>query len=216
MDGNALVLREWEHALRAEDKSEQTVRSYTESARMLVNFLDGADLLTVSPDDLRRFLADLLARRSPATAAVRYRSLQQFYGWAVRDGLMDTSPMATRRPPSVPVVPVPVVPIGDLRKLLKACEGKDFLDLRDAALIRLTLEPGAMRRAEVVGLTLDAVDLEGDVVVVLGKGRRPRATPYGHRTGQALTRYLRTRMRHPRRTGRTRCGSHRKARGARS
>jgi site-specific recombinase XerD len=197
VDGNALVLREWEHALRSEHKSEQTVRSYTESARMLAMFLDGADLLTVSTDDLRRFLADLLARRSPSTAAVRYRSLQQLYGWAVRDKLIATSPMATMRPPSVPERPVPVVPIDDLRKLLKACEGRDFLDLRDTALIRLMLEPGGMRRAEVIGLTLDAVDLEGDVVVVLGKGRRPRAIPYGHRTGQALTRYLRARMRYP-------------------
>jgi site-specific recombinase XerD len=197
VDGNALLLREWEHALRAEHKSDQTVRSYTESARMLAGFLDGADLLTVSTDDLRRFLADLLAHRSPSTAAVRYRSLQQLYGWALRDGLIDTSPMATMRPPTVPVVPVPVVPMEDLRKLLRACEGHDFLELRDTALIRLMLEPGGMRRAEVVGLMLGDVDLEGDVVVVLGKGRRPRAIPYGHKTGQALTRYLRARGRHP-------------------
>jgi site-specific recombinase XerD len=197
VDGNSLVLREWEHALRAEHKSDQTVRSYTESARMLAIFLDGADLLTVSTDDLRRFLADLLARRSPSTAAVRYRSLQQFYAWAVRDQLIDTSPTATMRPPSVPEKMVPVIHIDDLRKLLKACEGRDFHDLRDTALIRLMLEPGGMRRAEVVGLAVGDVDLESDVVVVLGKGRRPRAIPYGHKTGQALTRYLRARMRHP-------------------
>jgi site-specific recombinase XerD len=197
VDGNSLLLREWEHALRAEHKSDQTVRSYIESARMLAIFLDDADLLSVTADDLRRFLADLLARRSPSTAAVRYRSLQQFYGWALRDRLIDTSPMATMRPPTVPVVPVPVVPIEDLRKLLRACEGRDFLEVRDTVLIRLMLEPGGMRRAEVVGLTLSDVDLEGDVVVVVGKGRRPRAIPFGHKTGQALTRYLRARTRHP-------------------
>ena len=86
----------------------------------------------------------------------------------------------------------------DLRKLLKACEGRDFLDLRDAVLIRLMLEPGGMRRAEITGLTVDSIDLENDVVVVMGKGRRPRAIPYGHKTGQALTRYLRVRMGHQR------------------
>jgi site-specific recombinase XerD len=197
VDANALVLREWEHALLAEHRSRETVRSYTESARMLAIFLDGADLLTASTDDLRRFIGWLLAHRSPATAATRYRSLQQFYGWAVRDGLIDTSPMATMRPPTVPEKPVPVVPIDDLRKLLKACEGRDFHELRDTALIRLMLEPGGMRRSEVIGLTLSAVDLESDVVVVVGKGRRPRAIPYGHKTGQALTRYLRARMGHP-------------------
>jgi site-specific recombinase XerD len=197
VDANALVLREWEHTLRQENRTDATVRSYTESARMLAIFLDGADLLTVSTDDLRRFLADLLARRSPSTAAVRYRSLQQLYAWAVRENIIGTNPMATMRPPTVPAVPVPVVPLDDLRKLLKACEGRDFHALRDTALIRLMLEPGGMRRAEVIGLTLSAVDLESDVVVVLGKARRPRSIPYGHRTGQALTRYLRARMSHP-------------------
>jgi site-specific recombinase XerD len=196
MDANGLVLREWTHALKAEHKTDATVRSYIESVRMLAGYLDGADVLAATTDDLRRFIAHLLATRSPSTAAVRYRSLQQFYGWAVRDGLVESSPMATMRPPSIPERPVPVVPVDDLRKLLKACEGRDFLELRDAAIIRLMLEPGGMRRAEVAGLNVDSVDLDSDVVVVLGKGRRPRAIPYGHRTGQALTRYLRARAGH--------------------
>jgi site-specific recombinase XerD len=115
----------------------------------------------------------------------------------VRDGLREDNPMATMRPPAIPEHPVPVVPLDDLRKLLKACEGRDFLELRDTALIRLMLEPGGMRRAEVAGLRVEDVDLESDVVVVVGKGRRPRAIPYGHKTGQALTRYLRARMGHP-------------------
>lgn len=174
-----------------------TIRSYTESARMLIEFLNGAEALDASTDDLRRFIAHLLHHRSPSTAAVRYRSLQQFYGWAVRDGLIDSSPMATMRPPSIPDKPVPVIPLDDLRKLLKACEGREFLELRDAAIIRLMLEPGGMRRAEAVGLTVDSVDLDSDVVVVVGKGRRPRGIPYGHKTGQAIARYLRARSKHP-------------------
>jgi site-specific recombinase XerD len=200
VDANALVLREWTHALKAEHKSDATVRSYIESARMLARFLAvtnvTADILTAPTDDLRRFIAELLATRSPSTAAVRYRSLQQLYAWAVRDGLRDDNPMATMRPPTIPEKPVPVVSVEELRRLLKACEGRDFLELRDTALIRLMLEPGGMRRAEVVGLRVGDVDLENDVVVVLGKGRRPRAIPYGHKTGQALTRYLRARMKH--------------------
>jgi site-specific recombinase XerD len=197
MDTNGLVLREWTHALRSEHKTDATVRSYTESVRMLADFLGNADVLAATTDDLRRFIADLLGRRSASTAAVRYRSLQQFYGWAMRDGLRDDNPMTTMRPPAIPEHPVPVVSVDDLRTLLRACEGRDFLALRDSAVIRLMLEPGGMRRAEVVGLTLSAIDLENDAVVVMGKGRRPRAIPYGHKTGQALTRYLRTRMKHP-------------------
>jgi site-specific recombinase XerD len=52
-------------------------------------------------------------------------------------------------------------------------------------------EPGGMHRAEVIGLTVGSIDLDSDVAVVIGKGRGLRGIPYGHRTGQALTRYLR-------------------------
>jgi len=35
-----------------------------------------------------------------------------------------------------------------------------------------------------------------DVLLVLGKGRRERALPFGHKAGEALERYLRVRARH--------------------
>lgn len=193
-----LVLREWEHALRSEHKSEQTVRSYTESVRMLAGFLPaGTDVLGVDTDGLRRFIADQLTRNKANTAGVRYRSLQQFYNWAVRDDLIKVSPMVGMRPPSIPETPVPVVPIDQLRKLLKVCEGKDFLGLRDTAILRVMLEPGGMRRSEVAELMVSSVDLDYDSILVMGKGRKPRSIPYGHKTGRALTRYMRARGEHP-------------------
>ena len=56
-------------------------------------------------------------------------------------------------------------------------------------MIMLLLDTGA-RRAELVGLKLADVDLELDVLLVLGKGRRERALPFGHKAGAALDRYL--------------------------
>src|SRR5262249_5146863 len=40
------------------------------------------------------------------------------------------------------------------------------------------------------------IDLDADVALVLGKGRRPRACPFGDKTGQAIERYLRERGKH--------------------
>jgi len=59
----------------------------------------------------------------------------------------------------------------------------------------LLLDTGA-RRAEMVGIKLADVDLELDILLVLGKGRRERTLPFGRRAGQALDRYLRARARH--------------------
>ena len=45
------------------------------------------------------------------------------------------------------------------------------------------------RRAELAGLRV--ADLDLDVALVLGKGRRERALPFGRNTAVALDRYLR-------------------------
>jgi site-specific recombinase XerD len=41
------------------------------------------------------------------------------------------------------------------------------------------------------------VDFDLDVLLVLGKGRRERALPFGRKSALALDRYLRARARHP-------------------
>jgi hypothetical protein len=82
----------------------------TESARRLLNILDGADPLEACTDDLRRYVAHLLGHRSPATAAVRYRV---------------TAAVLRLGRPRQPA------PVADPGKLLKACEGRDSRQLRD-------------------------------------------------------------------------------------
>jgi site-specific recombinase XerD len=52
------------------------------------------------------------------------------------------------------------------------------------------------RRAELLGMRLEDLDFEYDVVRVIGKGGRERALPFGRKTALALDRYLRARSRH--------------------
>jgi site-specific recombinase XerC len=100
-------------------------------------------------------------------------------------------------PPQIPDEPPPVLTDDQLRRLLKACEGRDFTDQRDAAILRLFLDTG-VRVSEAAGIMLPGdLDLDDQVVIVLGKGRRPRAVPFGRKTALALDRYLRMRASHP-------------------
>lgn len=84
----------------------------------------------------------------------------------------------------------------ELRKLLKVCEGSSHEERRDSAMIRLLVDTG-MRASELVNLRVDDIDRDQGVAVVMGKGRRPRACPYGSRTARDLDRYLRVRRVHP-------------------
>jgi site-specific recombinase XerC len=59
---------------------------------------------------------------------------------------------------------------GELRRLLKSCEGRDFADRRDAAILRLFLDTGVWV-AEAAGIMLPGdLDLDDQVVIVLGEG----------------------------------------------
>jgi site-specific recombinase XerD len=151
--------------LRAEDKSERTVKSYTEAVRLFADFLAerGHPLAVdgITRDDVRAFVADQLERWKPLTALNRYRGLQAFFKWAVAEGELEASPMAGMNPPQIPDEPPSVLTDDELRRLLKACEGRDFADRRDAAIIRLLLD---------TGITLPGdLDLDDQVVIVLVK-----------------------------------------------
>jgi site-specific recombinase XerC len=100
--------------------------------------------------------------------------------------------MAWMRPPALPESPIPLLSLDQLRALLKVCEGKEYPERRDTAVIRLFVDAG-MRLSELTNLTVNDVDLSDGVALVLGKCRRPRACPFGPRTAQALDRHLRSR-----------------------
>jgi integrase len=73
------------------------------------------------------------------------------------------------------------------RRLLATCAGKSFEDRRDTVLILLLVDVGP-RRAELMGLTVDDVDFDLEVLLVLGKGRRERALPFGRNGSAPATR----------------------------
>jgi site-specific recombinase XerD len=191
------LARSFERHLRAANRSENTVASYLESVRQAEAFLAtrGRTLLSARRTDLEAFLADLLRRRSPSTVATRHKVLGVLYRWLQEEEEITTNPMVRIKAPIVPEQPVEVIAEDGLRRLLAACAGKTFEARRDTAIIMFLLDTGA-RRAEVAGLRVADVDFDLDLAVVLGKGRRERALPFGRKTALALDRYLRARVRH--------------------
>lgn len=103
--------------------------------------------------------------------------------------------MAEMKPPTITKKPIQVLNEERLRALLGTCSAKTFIDRRDNAISRLFVDTG-IRRAEMAGLGVDDIDIREQVAQVYGKGRRPRSVPFGVRTAQALSRYLRERSRH--------------------
>jgi site-specific recombinase XerD len=99
------------------------------------------------------------------------------------------------RQPRTPTKLVPIISAEDTGKLLDTCKGRNFVHVRDEAIIRLLANTGA-RLSEVAGLRTDDVVLALETVRYHGKGAKERRVRLGPRTARALSRYLRSRSSH--------------------
>lgn len=194
------LIPSWRLSLQAANKSPRTVQSYVESADQFVAFLSTRGM-PLTPDTIARehveaWISHLLDHWKPATAAVRFRSLQQLFKWLEDEGEIRRSPMTKMRPPKVPEEIVGVLTEDQLRRLLATCEGATLVERRDQAILRLLVDCGG-RRAGIAGLGVADVNLEQRTAIIKLKGGDPLIVPFGVKTARAIDRYLRVRLRHP-------------------
>jgi integrase/recombinase XerD len=155
----------------------------------------------VSGHDVQRWMVHLLTRYSHAYASNQFRALQQFFRWLAEEEQLP-DPMNRLRAPKVTEKLVPVFTSGELSALERTCQGRSFVQRRDAAIIAVLTATG-IRAGELAGIRYDPgdprrsdLDLWAREITVRGKGGRARIVRIGHDTARALDRYLRVRARH--------------------
>ncbi|KLO29578.1 hypothetical protein ABH37_13270 [Mycobacterium haemophilum] len=132
----------------------------------------------------------------PSTARARQLGVRRFSAWLEEEGEVDADPLLGLKAPKLDSKVTESLTETELRRLIKACVGKEFRDRRDEAIVRLMAETG-MRAGELCGLTVADVDLtRGLATVRRGKGAKGRITPFGPQTARAIDRYLRARRTH--------------------
>ena len=199
-------LRDWERSLRSGNYPDTTRYNYLLAAAQLARYLGdespdpdadaaAADPAAVTRAHVESFQGWMIDTRSASTALNKHKSLQQFFKWLVADEEIDRSPMDRVRQPKTPKKLVPVIRDEDTKKILDACRGKGFANLRDEAIIRLFYNTGA-RLSEIGNLDLEDIDLASESVHIHGKGGKDRRVRFGPRTARALSRYLRARATH--------------------
>ena len=131
--GLSSLIPSWERSLRARNRAAKTIRSYGDTARLFEGFLLREGLPTVVADvgreHVESFIEAQLREFRPATAAVRYRSLQQFFKWALEEEEISESPMARMSPPHVPEEPVPVVSDDEIKRAVEVAQAGFVWDL---------------------------------------------------------------------------------------
>jgi site-specific recombinase XerD len=203
----ATFLVDWDRSLRSGNYPPTTRYNYLLAAAQLGRYLIEQDRhldvreaaqtpTAVGRQHVEAFQTWMIESRSPATALNKHKALQQFFKWLMLDEEeIDQSPMLRVRQPRTPIKLVPIISAEDTSKLLDTCKGRDFVHIRDAAIIRLLANTGA-RLSEVAGLRIDDVELPLEAVRYHGKGAKDRRVRLGPRTARALSRYLRSRASH--------------------
>ncbi|MHB1162837.1 MAG: tyrosine-type recombinase/integrase [Chloroflexota bacterium] len=193
------LVQSYRRSLLAANKAPSTVKTYCEALEAFGSFLASKGMpqvvAAITREHVESFITGQLEQWKPQTARTRYQALRGFFNWLVEEGEITASPMVHMKNPHVPEEPPSVITENQMKRLLKTCDGADYADRRDRAIIMMLLDTG-MRRSELAGLKVEDVDFEHNVALVMGKGRRPRACPFGRKTALALDRYLRARVKH--------------------
>ena len=189
-----VALGEYERHMVAErDLAAHTVRAYSTDLRSLADHaramgVHAPEALTLSV--LRSWLANQQTRgRARTTLARRATAVRVFTRWMVRTGrahedagAMLASPTQQRSLPAT-------LSLQEVRHLLDATAESALEEgpagLRDVAILELLYATGC-RVGELVGLDVDDVDRERNVVRLFGKGRKERSAPFGLPAAAAL------------------------------
>lgn len=194
----AALITSWTVHLRAERKSPQTIASYVAGAQGFLRFCERE---SIDPILDRRtaasYVADLLeAGAAASTARQRQLAVRRFSHWLAEEGEIEQDALLGIKPVKLDELVVEPLSDDQIRAMLKACNGKRFVDRRDEAMLRVLFEC-ALRIGELLALDVDDVDIaNGSAIIRRGKGGKGRSVPFGPQTARSIDRWLRMRATH--------------------
>jgi integrase/recombinase XerC len=194
----ARVLGAYERHLASErDLTPHTVRAYVGDIAALLEHATRLGLVDVTELDLRTLRSWLAKQQtmglSRTTLARRATAARVFTGWLHRTGQLPHDVGATLGSPKARRTLPPVLRADEAEELIRSAaalaDDGSPVGLRDVAMLELLYATG-IRVGELVGLDIDDLDRDRNVVRVLGKGRKERSVPFGHPAARALDRWL--------------------------
>jgi integrase/recombinase XerC len=189
------IRRLYELSLQAERLSPKTIGIYLEALDLLIEFLTARSYPTAVADVQRQHIAEFISElhrrgNTPATVNNRYRALRRFFNFAVEELGLPAGPMDRMKPPRLEEKLVRPLEPSQIEAMINACRN-NWMGYRDAAILLVLYDTG-LRAEECRALTL--ADLEGNRIVVRGKGSKERIVRLGHQAQMGVERYL---MRRP-------------------
>jgi tyrosine recombinase XerC len=174
--------------------SAQTLRAYAADLAGFANFVapdsDELSPASVTTLQVRHYLAHLRTQGAARTTIARkVASLRSFYRFLLREGVVGHNPASDLTLPRLEKRLPIFLDEAEVLRLLEAPDPSDLAGRRDRAILEILYSTG-MRIGELAAVSIEDVDLLGEVVKAKGKGKKERLVPLGRAALEALKDYL--------------------------
>lgn len=182
-DRNEYLLKNFLIAKKVKGCTERTLRYYAESVKKILEII-GKTVDDITTEDIRYYIAIRLQRDkvTKTTIGNEIRNLGSFFNWLYAEEIIKKNPMAKIDRIKQEKTKKEALTEMEIEMLRAAADGE-----REKLVIELLLSTGC-RVGEVVQILIS--DIEGDRVLVHGKGQKDRYVYLNARAQLALGKYL--------------------------
>lgn len=191
-----MIIQSFLQYLRFEKRfSVNTVLAYENDLRQFFKFQKDLysieDAASIESPMVRSWMVNLMeAKISTRSINRKITALKSFYKFLMKKGEVKSSPLLKIQSPKVAKRLPVFVDEGKMKLLFSDVNfGDSFEPVRDKLILEILYATG-MRRAELVGLTDDRIDLFQCQLKVLGKRNKERIIPFTNNLKEIIEKYL--------------------------
>ena len=175
--------------------SRNTISSYSTDLKRFSEFLHGTGITDVSgitTDGILDFLKSLKTNRLSSSSVVRYQvTIRNFFRFLLKEGVLKKDPVHILELPKKDRKLPQVMNESEVESLLDSPSliQDEKRRIRDKAMLEVMYATG-LRVSELVGMTLNSIEMTVGFIKVKGKGSKERIVPIGDAAKEAVARYL--------------------------
>jgi site-specific recombinase XerD len=202
------LINYYELCNRAEGKSPKTIIWYSANLKRFYSYLKDRhihdSIENIDIKLLREYVLYLLKRSkyenhpftpvkneilSTATVHGHIRTLRAFFGWLVREGILETNIAKDLKPPKIAKKIVSTLSDEEIIRVLNTLNLHNHTQTRNQTIFMLLLDTG-LRISELINLKMENAHMDEGFLKVIGKGTKERIVPIGSNAQRSLQRYL--------------------------
>jgi len=173
--------------------SRNSLEAYSHDLMDFISFFEEKglkDLKSITPKDMRIYIS-FLRKKNLSTKSIlrKLSSIKGFFKYLQIKGAIEENPIIAMELPKIWKQLPQTLSLAEVTSLLSQANIKTPMGLRDQAMLEILYGAG-LRVSELIGLTINDVNLEVGFLRCFGKGSKERIVPLGEVAVNCLKAYL--------------------------